>query len=52
MEKVINNENLASLAIPTAGTVGYVHVESIDYEGPDIRPQLFDVDSYTFELIS
>lgn len=49
MERVINNDNPA---IPAVGTVGYVQVESINYDGPDIRPQLFDVDSYEFELIS
>lgn len=49
MERVINNDNLT---IPTEGTVGYVHVEEINYDGPEIKPQLFDVDTYTFELIS
>lgn len=49
MERFVNNDNPA---IPTEGTVGYVHVERVDYDGPEIRPQLFDVDSYEFELIS
>jgi len=49
MERVINNDNLT---VPTEGTVGYVHVEEINYDGPEIKPRLFDVDSYTFELIS
>lgn len=48
MERVINNDNLTA---PKEGTVGYVKVESKHYEGPEIKPQLFGVDSYELDII-
>ena len=47
MERMIKPE---TLAMPTEGTVGYVHIED-NYDGAEIQPRLFDVDSYEFELV-
>lgn len=40
-----------AMPIPKEGTVGYVHIENVDYEGPEIEPKFFDVDSYEVEIV-
>lgn len=49
MEKIINSN---TQTIPETGRVGYVHIEDKHYDGTELKPRLFDVDSYTFEPIS
>lgn len=40
-----------TMPIPKEGTVGYVKVESKNYEGPELKPRWIDVDEYEFETI-
>lgn len=35
--------------IPTEGHIGYVHIEKIDNNGPELKPCLFEVDVCEWE---
>ena len=37
--------------LPKEGHIGYVHIEKIDNNGPELKPCLFDVDEHRFEVV-
>lgn len=43
--------NPGNYPIPKEGTVGYVKVENKHYEGTELKPRWFEVDSYSFESV-
>lgn len=45
MENIINPH---TQALPENGGVGYVHVEEKHYDETELKPRLFDADSYEF----
>ena len=38
MEKIINPTNQG---VPKEGTIGYVYIEDVHYDGPKLEPRLF-----------
>lgn len=36
---------------PVEGTIGYVHVEDVHYDGPELEPKVFMVEENEFEAI-
>lgn len=36
---------------PTEGTIGYVHVEDGQYDGPELEPTTFKVEENDFESV-
>lgn len=46
MEKIITPTNLD---VPKEGTIGYVHVEDVNYDGPELEPRLYKMGEYEFE---
>lgn len=45
MENIINPH---IQALPESGRVGYVHIVEKNYDETELKPRLFDADSYEF----
>ena len=52
MEQRINNKITPEpIPVQKTGHIGYVKVESYDYERSELKPRLFDVDSHEWQPV-
>lgn len=54
MEQSINKKIITPepRPVPKTGHIGYVKVESYDYEGSELKPRLFDMDLQDWDTVS